>query len=154
MIPTKLNQIFKGFVLFSIILHSCNKDSHVDNFPSTVPLLPGEVTEVGIEEGIVIRKVIGAAGGFILNDRVIVSVPPGALDKDVEIGLQPISNTNKAGKGLSYRMTPHGITFHKPITITFRYTEEEAKNTFPQALGIAYQNSSGVWMAVGGVTLR
>jgi len=116
---------------------------------------PGAGTEAGQPQGAVISQTIGPAGGTISAEdgRFSVTIPAGALTSDVTIGLQPLSNTNNAGKGTAYRMTPHGQQFSQPVTLTIHYTEEELEGTMPEALGIAYQNDKGVWMAVGGTKL-
>lgn len=150
----KFKHIFKVFFILLLIISSCKKDKNINNGNLPEPVPQGEITGVGEPKGNAVSKMIGPAGGYILNDRVIVTIPAGALSKEVQIGLQPITNTNGSGKGLGYRLTPHGTTFAKPINLTFRYTDEETVGTFPQALGIAYQHKSGVWMAVGGVKLR
>jgi hypothetical protein len=69
------------------------------------------------------------------------------------ISVQPITNTNVAGKGKAYRITPHGLQFNKEVTISFSYSSEDIKRTIPEALSIAYQDDTGVWQAVGGATL-
>ncbi|SDG95023.1 hypothetical protein SAMN04487996_1267 [Dyadobacter soli] len=115
----------------------------------------GAVQPVGTPEGAAVVKTIGAAGGTIASGdgRFTVTVPAGALDKDVAISMQPISNTNGSGVGAGYRMLPDGQKFLKALTMTFAYTEEEVEQTMPEALGIAYQNKEGVWMSVGGLAL-
>lgn len=115
----------------------------------------GAVQPVGSPQGTAVVKTIGASGGTITSGdgRFTVTVPAGALDKDVAISMQPISNTNGSGVGAGYRMLPDGQKFLKGLTMTFAYTDEEVEQTIPEALGIAYQNKEGIWMSVGGVAL-
>jgi len=47
-----------------------------------------------------------------------------------------------------YRITPHGVTFTKEVTITFPYTDDDLANTIPEALGIAFQDSTGIWQEI------
>lgn len=112
----------------------------------------GAIQPVGTPQGTAVVKTIGSAGGSISSEdgRFTVSIPAGALATDVAISMQPITNTNGAGVGEGYRMLPDGQQFAKPVTMTVKYTDDEAKRTIPQAFGIAYQNAKGVWMAVGG----
>ncbi len=120
--------------------------------PDTAPIeQTGTATEVGQPSGAAISQIIGAGGGTIqsADGRFKVQIPAGALASDVTIGLQPLNNTNFAGKGEAYRLTPHGQQFTKPITMTVQYTADDLEGTLPEALGIAYQNDNRVWMAVG-----
>ncbi|GAB3907660.1 hypothetical protein GCM10028803_41800 [Larkinella knui] len=125
--------------------------SNPDPAPPT-PVEQGAVQPVGTPQGTAVVKTIGPAGGSITaeDDRFTVTIPAGALTKDVDISVQPITNTNEAGVGDGYRMLPDGQQFAKPVTMTVKYTAEEGRRTFPKAFGIAYQNAKGVWMAVGG----
>ncbi|MGA0555623.1 hypothetical protein ACO2Q8_03160 [Larkinella sp. VNQ87] len=112
----------------------------------------GAVLPVGTPSGTAVIKTIGPAGGTITDEeeRFSVTIPAGALDKNVAISVQPITNTNQAGVGNAYRMLPDGQQFAKSVTVSVKYTDEEGKRSFPKAFGIAYQNDKGVWMAVGG----
>lgn len=45
-------------------------------------------------------------------------------------------------------MLPDGLTFATPVTLTFRYTDEEIANTSTDFLGIAFQADDGIWYRV------
>jgi hypothetical protein len=115
----------------------------------------GTVKPVGTPQGTAIVKTIGASGGTIqtADDRFKVSIPAGALNKDVAVSLQPITNTNSSGKGTAYRLTPDGQQFVQPVTLTIKYQKDDLKGTMSGAFGIAYQNDKGVWIAVAGAQI-
>lgn len=124
---------------------------------STTPNTPtGYVTSLGAPEGSAITATIGATGGSIesTDKRIRVEIPAGALTTNQTITLQPITNQAPNGKGQAFRLTPHGLQFAKPATISFQYKEEELNGTFAEALGIAYQNDKGIWKVPAGLTLN
>jgi len=155
----RLSYLFLSLIV-SIILTACKHSSDLEPSvdvppPPTDTPEPGAVQPVGVPNGAAVIKTIGTAGGVIHSDddRFTVSIPAGALTSDVAISMQPITNTNGSGLGTAYRMLPDGQKFAKPISIRVNYTDEETRQAMPEALGIAYQNSKGVWMGVGGVEL-
>lgn len=105
------------------------------------------VTAKGIPNGVVVTKTIGASGGTLssADGHISVVIPEGALAANEEIGIQPVSRQLVYGYGKTYRLTPHGIHFLKPVTIRLRYDEDSIRNTVPELLGIAYQDQSGKW---------
>ena len=134
----------------SLVL-SCKKNSVEQAVPAPTPL----ITAVGTREGSAVSKQVGAAGGTLASadGRIKVEIPAGALGSEQAIIIQPITNTLDFGIGLSYRITPHNVSFQKPVRITFSYTDAEVKNTNPEMLAIGYQNVDGSWKAVGGVQI-
>ncbi|WP_295128656.1 hypothetical protein [uncultured Chitinophaga sp.] len=107
----------------------------------------GVVRPIGGLLGPATTKQIGADGGTIANadGSLQVSIPAGALTNTTTISLEPIENTNPGGIGTGYRLTPHGITFLKPVSITFSYAAMSSMISYPPALGIAYQDAKGIW---------
>ncbi|RPD39700.1 hypothetical protein [Chitinophaga barathri] len=140
--------------LFGILLTACDKN---DAAPEKPALPEGKVTQPGVADGSpVAQKVIGAAGGDLTsNDGTVkVTIPAGALSGDQTMSIQRISNTNPLGTASGYRIMPHGVTFSKPVSITFNYTDHHLRGTVPEALGIAYQDGKGVWMSISARTLN
>ena len=145
--------------LYGLFMSACKHD--VDSLkPETTPSTPaptemGAVQPVGIPQGVAVTKSIGSTGGSLTSEdgRFTIAIPAGALSKETPISVQPITNTNGTGKGAGYRLLPDGQQFAKPVTLTVTYTDEELERTVEEALGIAYQNAKGIWMAVGGVQL-
>ncbi|WP_247237155.1 hypothetical protein [Telluribacter sp. SYSU D00476] len=147
-----ITQLFLCLTL-AACMASCNTDPGAvdpDN-PGDNPGKPaaGAVTPVGSPEGTATTATIGPAGGTIesADKQVIVQIPAGALATSQTISVQPISNNCPGGTGRAFRLTPHGITFTKPATITFQYSETDVNGSNPALLRIAYQNSKGIWQS-------
>ncbi|MBP0905439.1 hypothetical protein ACFSKN_09970 [Mariniflexile gromovii] len=138
--------------LLTVAFISC-EDEGVKNDDNGNPSGPvvGKVTEIGVPLGEVETTIIGPSGGsFSTSDnRLRIDVPAGAFTSDQTLTVQPITNNNGPGKGLAYRLSPHSLTFSKPIKLTFSYTDEETSTTFAEALAIAYQDKYKVWQAIG-----
>ncbi len=127
-----------------------------DPAPTTLPEPTGHVTAQGTPDGTAVTAAIGPAGGTIesTDKRIRVEIPVGALTATQTITLQPITNKAPNGQGQAFRLTPHGLQFAKPATISFKYTDEDLNGTFAEALGIAYQDDKGIWKVPKGLTLK
>jgi hypothetical protein len=139
-------------------LTACTEKTTVD--PTDGGIFPVEqpddyASDVGIPQGTPVTQVVGTTGGTVRDaeGRFSIQIPAGALATEQTISIQPVNNTNSAGKGTAYRLTPHGLTFAKPVKLTVQYTAEDLSGTIPEAFGIAYQNEDKIWMSVGGVKL-
>lgn len=133
-------------ILFSIIiLSSCKKND------ITAPSNPqkGKVTEKGTSVADAVSKSIGSEGGSITSaDGIItVTIPGNAVSSTTTFSIQPIINKTPNGIGLAYRLLPEGTHFDKPVTITFHYSNGLINGSLPQFLHIAYQDTSGIWLA-------
>ncbi len=97
-------------------------------------------------------EIIGPNGGRITSEdgRIEIDIPAGALAEDTEIGIQPLKNTAVSGIGYSYRLTPHGKTFNKKLTVRFHYKNDERRLAGKEAIEIVYQNQKGEWVCTGG----
>jgi hypothetical protein len=74
---------------------------------------------------------IGSKGGVVgslKTDGISLDVPPGALAKDVTIGVEMVGDAPSGHDALSalYRFTPEGTAFAKPVTITLAMSKAEA----------------------------
>jgi hypothetical protein len=136
-------------VLLAILLSGCSTTTT----PSVAPNSPPKASPVGAPAGDSLTATIGAAGGTIesTDSRIRVTIPAGALAADTVIGIQPITDTDAAGFGQAYRLTPDGQTFGKPVTVAFQYTDTDLDSTFANALGIAFQDKEGRWESQGAV---
>lgn len=145
-----LNRVLTVLSLVVLLLSSCKKDDAV--IPSENET--GVITTPGVPQGAGTAKMIDANGGVIQtpDGKIKIEIPAGALEANTSIIIQPITNTNSAGRGQAYRLSPHDVQFKKPVTIIFAYGNA-AISTAPEALGISYQRQDGVWMALGGVQL-
>jgi hypothetical protein len=65
---------------------------------------------------------IGSDGGVIVSDdgRVSLEIPAGALDEAVEITIEVVAGPDGAASDL-YMMEPMGLTFERPVLVTFDY---------------------------------
>lgn len=143
------------FFLFLLFVISCKKGDH--SVPDPGDAIPvGVPTPVGTAVGDPVKKTIGSEGGTIssADGRITVNVPAGAINTTHEFSIQPVTNHNPLAVGVAYRLEPHNITFSKPVEIKFTYTEVEVDNTIPEALGIAFQDTAGIWQAQGGASLN
>ena len=144
--------------LFATLLFSCQKNNTTTEVPEQpTPNPVGIVTPVGTPDSEpASQKTIGPEGGTLssTDGRINVTVPAGAVASSQTFSIQSISNHNPLGEGAAYRLLPHGVSFSKPVTIEFEYSDEAVKNTLPEALGIAYQDEAGIWQAQGGVVLN
>ena len=115
--------------------------------PGTPAPITGVVRPVGVSTGPLVTEEVGAAGGTVTTPggAIVITIPAGALTETTSIGIEPITNTNLAGIGAAYRLTPHGQHFAKPVAITFNYTKDKNNVSLQTALGLAYQDNTGIW---------
>lgn len=120
---------------------------------ATTPEAPAPIAyrAPGLPIGKPVTQMIGKKGGTIVAEDglLTVDIPTGALDRDTEIGIQLISNTNPAVFGSSYRITPHGSSFLKPVILSFRYQDEFEEKVDPSTLFVS-THSKSKWLAMGG----
>jgi hypothetical protein len=145
-----LQYLFSALYIF-ISLTACRKDAisgdPASNDPGVIPL----VTSIGTSLGARVTKEIGNAGGTLESaDGILkITIPAGALSATTTIGIEPVSNTNIAGIGNAFRLTPHGQQFSKPVTITCSWEANADTIGLLQTLGMAYQQQDGIWKFVG-----
>lgn len=90
------------------------------------------------------RTVISAAnGGVVANDFVSLEFPAGALSSDTEITID-MPDPNK----LIVVFGPHGITFNKPVIMTFNLTWTNASGMADQAQTLWYNEEMNWWEAI------
>ena len=104
-------------------------------------------TAIGTPTGPGVTQVIGAAGGSIVSGdgRVSVIIPAGALGSNQSIGIQPISGNSPAHVGAGYRLTPDGITFSRPVQVSFAFSPEYGAANTVVNYGVAFQEPTGAW---------
>jgi hypothetical protein len=131
---------------------ACSKSK--DGLPSPVEeIREGVVTPAGTPIESQINEIsIGAAGGtlYSTDGRLQLIVPPGAVKQSYTFSIQRITNTNPLGKGVAYRMQPHGIQFAVPVKMIIKHDDQDRRGTIPEALNIAFQDDKGIWQAIGG----
>ena len=161
--PSFANRIY--FLLLGVLLMSgCIKTSSlIPNVPTTPidtsgnsnsnssgndpDFGPPAVTAVGTPVGAKITKTIGPSGGSITSDdgMVDLTVPAGALSKNTDISIQSVTNECPGSIGLSYDLTPNGLKFSIPASLTFHYTDSLLNGTDPIILYSVFQDSLNEW---------
>ena len=144
-IMKKINLIL-FFILLLLTFTGCKKALDINSLVPTVPDTP-ELTSVGDPVGDIASKTIGKNGGSILSPDGSAELifPANALDHDVDISIQAITNQAPNGVGNAYRFLPEGAKFLRPVTLKFHYTADDLASTIGDLMGIAYQDSLGFW---------
>lgn len=141
---------FYVFLLSLVLLTlsiSCEKDANTPD-PDPQPTEQPDETPVGNPAGTAVSVTIGPAGGHIESgdQRVRIDIPAGALASSQTISVQPLDENHcPGGSGAAFRLLPHGLTFAKPATITFRYEQEDMTDTDPELLRVAFQSDARGW---------
>ncbi|MGX5817347.1 hypothetical protein ACWKWU_04075 [Chitinophaga lutea] len=115
----------------------------------------GVVRDRGVVNGTVKKQTIGANGGRITSadGRLEVDIPAGAVTRDTEFSIEPLTNTLPGALPQSYRLRPDNMTFPKPVKLTFSYSLSEIDSTAEEALFMAYQAPDRIWRFVPGTVL-
>ena len=97
-------------------------------------------TDKGMPVGTPTMATIDSAGGMLSSaDGVLdVTIPAGALAMPTVITIQPITNMAPNGVALGYRLSPEGMTFATPATLTFHVDR-------PDDLFVATQHDDNTW---------
>ncbi|MBS1752316.1 MAG: hypothetical protein JST63_20635 [Bacteroidetes bacterium] len=145
----KINMSMLVAFLLPALIVSCNKEKYQGD-DSQLVITPLERPK-GISTGMAVTKVIGASGGTLqsADGSMHIVVPAGALNTNTTITIEPITNTNIAGIGNAFRLTPHGKIFSKPVTITWSWAPHTDSVGLLQTLGLAYQMDGGIWRFTG-----
>lgn len=140
---------------FLLMIIFCRLVCHSQDVIPVKILRLDSTTAIGKADGEETSKEIGKDGGNIVSEdgRVELVFPEGALSKKKKITIQPIINYAANGRGKAYRFEPSGLQFEKPVTIIFRFSENEINGTLPQLKGIVWQDGKGKWDVLPEVTL-
>jgi hypothetical protein len=105
------------------------------------------ITDVGTPIGNPSTKTIGSSGGTLTSPdgKFDLTVPAGALNSDLAISIQPVSNEAPGGIGVGYDLLPNGTKFNVPVTLTYHYADSDIVGTNPELFFIATQDSLGEW---------
>ena len=146
-----MKKIFFCLAIVAVaVSFSCKKSTVEKPTPPPPPASP-LITAAGTADGVANSKLINAANGGSITStdgKITVNIPAGALANNETITIQPVTNTTGLGKGKTYRITPHTITFNKPVTISFPYTDADVQGTVPELLRIAFQDNEGAWQSM------
>lgn len=142
------------FISMISLFSSCENDDITG--PGESLVITPLVRPKGTNAGIAVTKKVGPEGGQLKSSdgSITVDIPQGALTAATTVSIEPVSNTNIAGIGKSYRLLPHGQVFAKPVTITSSWAGQTDSVGLLQTLGFAYQMDDGVWKFVGAHNLN
>ncbi len=78
---------------------------------------------------------IGSDGGTIVSEdgRMSIEIPAGALDQKVEITIAVVAGPDGSASDL-YVMEPMGLTFSRPVVVTYDYDDETLGDADADAL--------------------
>jgi hypothetical protein len=112
------------------------------------------ITDIGVPTGVISTKTIGTGGGSVLSSdgKAELIFPAGALSGNTTISIHSLNNNAPNGIGNAYRFLPEGLKFAQPVTAKFHYTADNLSATLPEIMGIAFQDSVGVWYCLHNVT--
>jgi len=130
-----------------LYIYSCKKATSSSSSGSTQTTVHPEPTAVGTPTGNAVSVTVGASGGSVesADGMIELDIPAGALSANTMITVQPITN-NCPGAGLeAYRFGPNGLHFDQPVTLKIHYTDDELQSTLADLMGIAFQDSVGIW---------
>ncbi|HTJ47865.1 MAG TPA: hypothetical protein VL443_00315 [Cyclobacteriaceae bacterium] len=99
---------------------------------------------------------VSTTGGSIKSDdnNITITIPAGAVGKNVLIEVEEVSDVVTNGIGKVYRLTHQ--EFLKPVTLTLKYDEEEiaTKGTYPALLRLMTRSSeTDAWEVVDNFTI-
>jgi hypothetical protein len=143
--PASLSLSALIYITLGIGLVNCKGSEEVAPGPQVgTPIVTEKGTPTGDDAT---TATIGANGGSLstIDGVFTLTVPAGALAANTSISAQPITNTAPGGRGTAYRLSPEGLTFQKPVTLTFKYTDEDFDRSNPQLGWIVTQNTDGSW---------
>ena len=145
----KLNVYLLG-ALCAMSIFACKKDK-VKPPDEENQVVAALVRPKGTSTGAAVTRRVGPEGGVLASSEcgVILNIPAGALKEEITIGIEPITRTNIAAVGQSFRLTPHDVQFEKPVSVTYAYDLEADSVAMIETFGFAYQLASGVWKFVG-----
>ena len=142
-------KVVSAILIFAGAIQSCNDDESPDQQED---IHVGVPTPVGTPNGEAESFEVGADGGTFrsADGNVEIIIPEGAISSTTIIGIQSLENTAPNGIGNSYRLSPHGLSFAVPVTVSFYYDQEMI--SFFDGLAIAYQENDNVWYWPGNLT--
>ena len=111
-------------------------------------------TATGDAAGAIVTKQIGINGGAVTSSdgKIELQIPAGALSGNTTISIQAITNNAPNGISNAYRFTPDGMKFSTAVTLKIHYTAGDLAGTLPELLGIAFQDTTGLWWRVNNFT--
>lgn len=95
-------------------------------------------------------ETIGPRGGVVTSaDGATIEIPEGALDREVVISITKLETAPPFALGAGYRMAPDGLTFLKPVVLTFPFTPPPPDRTEPIVI-VTTPTGKEEWASLGG----
>ncbi|WP_423736693.1 hypothetical protein [Chitinophaga caseinilytica] len=139
-------KIIACFAIIAVLTGACRKNETTPGIKdgNGQPAKPVK-RPLGLVTGPAIAKTIGPAGGTLASadNRILLEVPPGAVQTNVQFSIQPVENTLEGSPGKAFRLLPEGVAFTRPVTIRYTPGAEELAGINPEVLFLAYQNKDG-----------
>ena len=135
------------FVLFIFsFLVSCKKSDSTTAAQAAGPVITG----IGTNTGAASDTMIGPSGGTLhsADGELTVTIPANAVSSVTNISIQPITNQAPLGLGSGYRLQPEGMSFAKPVLLTFHYNDLLLQQFPEDFLWIVTQDGDGSWDAM------
>ncbi|HEY3280783.1 MAG TPA: dockerin type I repeat-containing protein, partial [Armatimonadota bacterium] len=90
---------------------------------------------------------LGPDGGILSSSdgRLRAVVPAGALARSTKLSVSFVDNGAPLGVGKAFSLQPEGITFSKPVALTFAFTDDDLNGSAPEHLRVAYEDAQGLW---------
>ena len=138
--------IFLPVLFISSILISCKKSDSTTVGQPAGPV----ITAIGTTVGVASDTLIGPLGGTLrsADGNLTVTIPADAVSSLINITIQPITNQAPLGLGSGYRLQPEGMTFAKPVLLTFHYDAPLLQNSPEDFLWIVTQAADRSWDAM------
>ncbi|WP_266368719.1 hypothetical protein [Tellurirhabdus rosea] len=138
---------FLAAALMLIVSCKPGVDTVTPETPVPTPTQPGAVTEAGRPVGPSVTQVIGPAGGTVTSadGKLQLTIPAGALAKETPVSIQAVENKAPNGSGTAYTFGQGEITVSEPLILTYQYRQNEFSGAGKNNVGLARQNSGGVW---------
>jgi len=133
----------------AVTLTGCGQDSITglsDEFAGRPIVLPAaERRPAGLQdlaENSTTKMVSASNGGQVTLGRYTLDFPAGALQTDTQITI-----TQTANDAMVLELLPHGIQFHKPVTLSAKVGDLVTPSA--HTVGVAWMNdASGKWEVV------
>ena len=122
--------------------------------PADVPVVKRTVavTTPGEPSGPVVTATIGAAGGVLISadKRLTVTVPANAVTTDQTFSIQRLVSSAPGSMGLDYSITPSGVTFAVPVTLSYSVPESGVSRSSLEDFNIGLRLDNGHWVRLAG----
>lgn len=90
---------------------------------------------------------VGLMGGTLksFDERLAISIPPGALSVDTAISVQAATDTEGIAVGPVYLLSPEGSTFALPVTLTWQLSDGDLAGRQISDVVVATRDGDGGW---------